>query len=94
MAEETHNNSASTQTQNSGETNNNAMVGWRDAYNTLGELDLELFNTDAKSGSNTGAITIGDVYSGRTNSGIGLFKLVLIGAAGLVGYYIYKKYVR
>ena len=87
-----HQNSASTQTQNSGETNNNAMVGWRDAYNTLGEL--ELFNTDATSGSSTGAITIGDVYSGRTNTGVGLFKLLVIGAAGLVGYYLYKRYVK
>ena len=94
MAEETHNNSASTQTQNSGETNNNAMVGWRDAYNTLGELDLELFNTDATSGSSTGAITIGDVYSGKTNQQVGLFKIFMIVAAGFVGFYFYKRYLK
>ena len=86
------NNSASTQTQNSGETTNNSMVGWRDAYNTLGEL--ELLTTSATSGSDTGAITIGDVYSGRTNKEIGLFKLAIIGAVGFLGYLIYKRYLK
>lgn len=72
----------------SGETNNNAIVGWRDANTTLGALDL----LNASSGSSTGDIILGDVISGQSNSGkVGIFKLLLLAAAGLIGYYIYKK---
>lgn len=72
----------------SGETNNNAIVGWRDANTTVGALDM--FNASASS--STGDIILGDVISGQSNSGkVGLFKLLLIAAVGLVGFYIYKK---
>lgn len=87
MAEKTNN--ASTQTQNSGETDNNAIVGWRDAYNTLGEMDL--FGSSATSKG--GEIILGDVISGQSNSGkIGLFKLLLLTGAGLFGFYLWKRW--
>lgn len=80
--------SATSTDQASGETNNNAIVGWRDANTTLGAVDM--FN--ASSSSSTGDIILGDVISGQSNSGgVGLFKMLLIATAGLIGFYIYKK---
>ena len=72
----------------SGETSNNAIVGWRDANTTLGALDM--FNASASS--TTGDIILGDVISGHANTGgVGLAKTFLIAAIGFVGYYFYKK---
>lgn len=82
-------NGASLSNQNSGETDNTgSVVGFRDANAYLGELDL----MNSTASSTTGSFTIGGVYSGKNTSGIGLFKILLIAAAGGIGYFLWKRY--
>lgn len=73
------------------QTNQNRGTGggyFRDVNASLGALDLGSSSATADSGD----INLGSVYSGASNSGsVGLVKTVLMFAAGLAAYVVYKR---
>ena len=73
------------------QTNQNSGTGggyFRDVNASLGALDLGSSSATADSGD----ISLGSVYSGASNSGsVGLVKTVLMFAAGLAAYVVYKR---
>ena len=81
-------NSSTMNNSNSGDTDNNAIVGWRDANTSVGAMDLFGSSATAEGGE----IILGDVVSGQANSSkFGLFKTLLFVAGSVVGFYIWKK---
>lgn len=70
-----------------------SIVGWRDAYTTLGAA--ELFNNWGSAGPATatgGNITVGDVIMGGTKKSfkLGLVKFLALGAFVAIFYKIWK----
>ena len=80
--------SAETNIGETGGTGGSGVVGWRDAYTTLGALD---FSTPATSTS--GAVTVGDRILGGNKSSrqLGLVKILALFAGAVVLLRIYKK---
>ena len=92
--------SAETNVGQTGGSGGSGIVGWRDAYTTLGALDLSNILRDAFSGwgsssaqSTSGAVTVGDrIIGGKKSSRqLGLVKILALFAGAAVLYKIYKK---
>lgn len=72
------------------QTNQNTGQGGgvlRDVNASLGALDLGSSSATATSGD----ITLGGVYSGATSGGFGLGKTLILMAAGLIAYIVWKR---
>lgn len=69
------------------------IVGWRDAYTTLGAVDMLNNFGAATSSATSGAVTVGDRIIGGTKSSrqFGLVKILAIGATVAILLKLYKK---
>lgn len=70
-----------------------SLVGWRDAYTTLGAAELLNNFGAATSSATSGAVTVGDRILGGSKSSrqFGLVKILALAAAGAVLLKLYKK---
>lgn len=88
--------SAETNIGQTGGTGGSGVVGFRDAYTTLGALDLSNIMRDfgaAHSSATSGAVTVGDrILGGKKSSRqFGIVKILALFAGAAVLFRLYKK---
>lgn len=88
--------SAETNIGQTGGSGGSGVVGWRDAYTTLGALDLSNIMRDfgaASATSTSGAVTVGDRILGgnKASRQLGLIKIIALFAGAAVLFRLYKK---
>lgn len=81
--------SAETNIGQTGGSGGSGIVGWRDAYTTLGALD---FSTPSTANATSGYVTVGDRIIGGNKSSrqFGIVKFLTFFALTAVAYKIYK----
>lgn len=88
--------SAETNVGQTGGSGGSGIVGWRDAYTTLGALDFSNLARNlgaATANSASGAVTVGDRIIGGSKAvrQLGLVKILAIFAGAAVLFKLYKK---
>ena len=81
--------SAETNIGQTGGSGGSGIVGWRDAYTTLGALD---FSTPSTANATSGYVTVGDRIIGgnKASRQFGIVKFLAFFALTAVAYKIYK----
>ena len=93
--------SAETNIGQTGGSGGSGVVGWRDAYTTLGAAEIKALNPSdflnnfgaATSSATSGAVTVGDRILGGSKSSrqLGLVKIIALFAGVAVLFRLYKK---